>query len=92
MSRHHRRLHAGRWTRVRRAVLDRDGFRCRRCGKAGRMEVDHLVPLDRGGDPWDLANLQALCRSCHFAKTAAERRRPDTPGEAAWRAFVRELL
>lgn len=55
------------------AVLDRDGWRCRR---VGRMEVDHVVPLDRGGDPWDMANLQTLCRGCHIAKTAAENRRP----------------
>ena len=57
MSRHHGRLHSRRWARVRRAVLDRDGWRCRRCGRASRMEVDHVVPLDRGGDPWDPGNL-----------------------------------
>ena len=55
MSRRHVCLHARRWARVRPgAVLDRDGWRCRR---VGRMEVDHVVPLDRGGDPWDMANL-----------------------------------
>ena len=55
------------------------------------MEVDHVIPLDKGGDPWDPANLQALCRGCHVAKTAGENRRPPTPAEAAWRRFVREL-
>ena len=56
------------------------------------MEVDHVRPLDKGGDPWALANLQALCRPCHFAKTAGERRRPPTPAEAAWRALVSDML
>ena len=92
MSRRHVCLHARRWARVRRAVLDRDGWRCRRCRRVGRMEVDHVVPLDRGGDPWDMANLQTLCRGCHIAKTAAENRRPPTPADAAWRALVSDML
>ena len=63
MSRNHvSRLHARRWARVRRAVLDRDGWRCRKCGKAGRLEVDHIVP-DPGRDPFDMGNLQVLCRA-----------------------------
>ena len=91
MSRHHYRLNARRWAVVRRAVLARDGRRCRQCGKAGRMEVDHVRPLRRGGDPYGLDNLQALCRVCHIAKTAGENRRALTPAEAAWRDFVGEL-
>ena len=51
MSRHHLELDAGRWRIVRRKVLDRDGFRCVRCGRAGRLECDHVAPLKRGGDP-----------------------------------------
>ena len=39
-----------------------------------------MVSLDKGGDAWDPDNLQALCRGCHVAKTAAENRRPLTPG------------
>ena len=50
----------------------------------GRMEVDHVIPLDKGGDPWDLANLQALCRDCHIKKTRRENRRTPTPAEKRW--------
>ena len=92
VSRHHTHLNARRWARVRRAVFKRDGYRCRRCGRAGRLECDHVQPLDRGGDPWDMANLQSLCRSCHVDKTAGENRREPTPGEQAWQEIVRELL
>ena len=56
------------------------------------MEVDHVRPLDKGGDPWDPANLQALCRGCHIQKTAAENRREPTPAEAAWRVLVYDML
>ena len=88
VSKHHVQLHARRWARVRRAVFKRDGYRCRACGRPGRMEVDHVRPLDRGGDPWNEGNLQSLCRRCHIEKTAGENRRPPTPAEVAWRALV----
>ena len=82
-----------RWRRVRREVLDRDGWRCRTCGRAGRLEVDHVVPLEWGGAPYDAGNCQALCRPCHFAKTAAEAaaKRPPDAGREAWAELVAEL-
>ena len=54
------------YARLRRRCLDRDGWRCRACGKAGRLELDHVVPLQAGGAAMDASNLQALCRRCHF--------------------------
>lgn len=91
MSRNHRRLNRRRWERVRRAVFARDGYRCRQCGKAGRLECDHVVRLEDGGAPFDMANLQTLCRTCAIAKTATENRRPLTIAEQAWRDLVAEL-
>ena len=71
------------WDRVRRVVLDRDGWRCQRCGSVGRLEVHHA-----DGDPShaDPARLVTLCRGCHIAVHA----RALTPAEAAWEAMVRE--
>ena len=89
-SRHYAALDRRRWAAVRRAVFRRDGYRCRKCGRAGRLECDHVLPLDNGGDPYDLANLQTLCRGCHVAKTAGENERPD-PARDAWRALVAEI-
>ena len=93
MSRHHTHLHARRWAAVRRAVLKRDGFRCVECGRAGKLEVDHIVPMRRepGQDVYDVNGLQTLCRSCHLAKTARENRRLLTPAELAWRELVADL-
>ena len=94
MSRRHARLHAGRWARVRRAVFDRDGWRCVRCGRAGRSECDHVIPLhfDPGQNPYDPDGCQTLCRTCHVEKTRQENRRAPTPAESAWRALVAEML
>ena len=95
MSRFHSRLllNRPRWLAVRRRVLERDRWRCRSCGKAGRLEVDHVTPLrrDPGQNPYSLAGLQTLCRSCHLAKTARENQRDD-PARDAWRRLVKELF
>ena len=45
-----------------------------------------------GGDPYDPANLQTLCRACHVEKTRGENRRQRTEAEEAWTALVSELL
>ena len=52
---------------VRAAILLRDGGRCRRCGSARNLEVDHIVPFCKGGasEEW---NLQTLCRRCNRRK------------------------
>ena len=57
------------WSAIRRAVLARQPT-CRHCG-APASEVDHIVPLRRGGTN-ALSNLQALCRSCHSRKSITE--------------------
>ena len=93
MSRNHiPLLRSRRWQAVRRAVLDRDGWRCRACGRWGN-ECDHVVPLHRdpGQNPCDMDGLQTLCRGCHIAKTAGENRRPLTAAERAWAALVDDM-
>ena len=85
----HPSMHGGtRWRRLRMSVLKAAGWRCASCGEYGN-EVDHVRPIQHGGDPWDRDNLQCLCRGCHIAKTAGELRRPPTPEEAEWEAFAR---
>ncbi|HEY9156368.1 HNH endonuclease [Candidatus Binatus sp.] len=52
---------------VRAAVLVRDGGRCRRCHSARNLEIDHIVPICKGGDSEE-PNLQTLCRRCNRRK------------------------
>ncbi len=39
------------------------------------IDVDHKIPLHRGGIALGLDNIQAVCRQCHKDKTFAERKR-----------------
>ncbi|MGJ3559618.1 HNH endonuclease [Streptomyces sp. INA 01156] len=61
------------WAKRRTRTLARDRFTCRQCGAREHLEVDHIVPVARGGS-WELENLWVLCRSCHRRKTYDERR------------------
>ena len=74
------------WAIVRRAVLVRDGYRCTACRKAGRLEVDHIRPMYKGGSVLDMGNLQALCRACHIEKTRTESTAPE---RREWREYVK---
>ena len=87
MSRHHR-VNKRRWAAARQRVLNRDGWRCKKCGRPGRLEVHHIVPLHQGGAGYDLDNLEAMCRGCHIAVTAEGNRRKLSPAEEAWGRLV----
>ena len=89
-SRHYAKLDAKRWALLRLRIFARDSWRCRSCGRAGRLECDHIKPLQRGGDPYAPENLQSLCRECHIQKTASENN-PPIPGRDAWITFVSDM-
>ncbi len=48
-------------------VGNRDGFKCRYCGATEKLQLDHIVPLARGGNNDD-GNFQILCQSCNSHK------------------------
>lgn len=51
------------------AILDCYGHRCRNCASEGKLTVDHIVPVSKGGSShhWNLA---PLCGSCNSKKRA----------------------
>lgn len=55
------------------ALYDAQRKRCAVCRKALRKtyEIDHIVPLSRGG-PHSIANLQLLCPPCNRSKGAKD--------------------
>jgi HNH endonuclease len=55
-------------------ILQRDGFRCRYCGRTGRepgvvLHVDHVVPVASGGLTTE-DNLMTACAACNLGKSA----------------------
>ena len=89
MSRHHDRLNWRRWAATRRRVFERDKYRCRVCGKPGRLEGHHQPPLKAGADPYDVDGIITTCRDCHLALHRSEYM---VPGQEDWLKFVSELL
>jgi 5-methylcytosine-specific restriction protein A len=61
-----------RWRRLSRRVLDERPICQTRGCRARSAEVDHVIAIEDGGDPWDETNLAALCSPCHGRKTRAE--------------------
>ena len=51
----------------RKRILLRGKGRCMKCGSKKNLEIDHVVPLARGGSS-RLENLQLLCRDCNRRK------------------------
>lgn len=58
---------------LRTKILQRDGYICKKCGASIRnepnllLEVDHIVPISRGGLTTE-SNLQTLCWRCNRRK------------------------
>ena len=86
-------LSTKRWKRTRRAVIELAGWRCQKCGKAGRLEVDHIEPVyvNPLRNRFDRSNLQALCENCHWAKSSGEKRNPMPDDQRAWMNLMRSL-
>lgn len=63
------------WRRCRHAYLAEHPL-CAECEKQGRVAaarvVDHIRPINEGGDKFDFDNLQGLCDKCHNKKSGRE--------------------
>lgn len=70
---------------MRTRVLERDDFKCRRCGN-GPSEtalcVDHVVPVSKGGLA-TFDNLQTLCQPCNAGKSNSDPHPHDRKGTKA---------
>ena len=64
------RIYGAAHKRLRQVILSRDPW-CKLCDIAPSNEMDHIVPLSRGGTNDD-DNLQGVCKRCHSKKTMKE--------------------
>lgn len=66
-----------RWRTFRLSILNRDRWRCtiRADGCLGAAnEVDHIIPLQMGGQKYDPNNCRAACKPCNLGRKRAEPR------------------
>ncbi len=65
-----------KWRTLRALKLQKDPL-CEECMRKGMLVpaqmVDHIVPINKGGAPLALNNLQSLCNHCHAVKTARDK-------------------
>jgi hypothetical protein len=63
--------YAGKWPRIRKKILERDGHVCQIQGPnctQHATHVDHIVPVSEGGAWWDESNLRAACAKCNLGR------------------------
>ena len=61
------------WLALRIRMFERDGWKCRRCARGGRLGVRPHYPPRQRRRRTRPGNLQTLCRHCHMLKSAHER-------------------
>lgn len=52
---------------IREAIKKRDGEKCNYCGSTHNLEIDHILPVSKGGNS-NAENLQVLCKQCNVLK------------------------
>ena len=58
---------SGKYKERRLKVLAMAGYVCHYCGQTAD-QVDHVVPISKGGDPMSWENMVASCKFCNTSK------------------------
>ena len=78
-----------RWQALRQFCLERAGFRCESCGRPGRLDCHHLLPIRKAFEQaFDPENIEILCRSCHCRSDNEMRGGPPpSPDRIEWQLY-----
>jgi 5-methylcytosine-specific restriction endonuclease McrA len=58
------RLNGTAYDELKIKILERDGWKCQRCGRRDQLQVHHLVRRSQSGSDCE-GNLIVLCSRCH---------------------------
>lgn len=65
-----------KWRKLRALQLEKFPL-CKQCESKGETAIatvaDHIVPVKKGGDGYNMDNLQSLCKKCHDSKSARDK-------------------
>src|SRR5713101_3568083 len=68
------RLDPESYKRLREQVLERDGWRCQRCGRMSELQAHHISSRSQLGDDAEY-NLITLCTGCHQLMHSGNKKR-----------------
>ena len=57
--------------KIKKEILKRCGRKCELCGSKGKIEIDHFIPKEKGGQS-TMENANALCAGCNDRKCSKE--------------------
>jgi len=58
------RLDRERYRRLKKKILERDGWRCQHCGRRDQLQIHHIIRRSQLGADGE-ENLIVLCSGCH---------------------------
>jgi len=80
----------GPWQRIRKQILNRDNYTCQIQTPGCTLKataVDHIIPISKGGPPYDPQNLRACCQHCNNRRNTKPKPAPTLPTETPSRQW-----
>lgn len=58
---------SNKWSKIRERVYKRDNYACQQCGSVGgEIHAHHIKPVSKGGEKYNMSNIEVLCPDCHY--------------------------
>jgi 5-methylcytosine-specific restriction endonuclease McrA len=77
------------YAKLRKEILERDGWRCQNCGCSKNLDVHHMIRRSALGDDTE-TNLITLCRQCHHHVHAPSDSKSQSNRVSSWKLASNE--